>query len=101
MQSVGATLSRSELSSSRSSSLRDSFRILRVPARIRGSPTTYPLLFIASLVSGQAKAKGGAYGWSRDKDLDAGRRVDKNNLNNLMAGKKALEDKFAGSVMKF
>ena len=49
----------------------------------------------------KAKAKGGGYGWSRDKDLEAGRRVDKNNLNNLMAGKKALNDKFAGSVMKF
>jgi hypothetical protein len=48
----------------------------------------------------KAKAKGGKWDWSR-KELDAGRRVDKNNLKNLMNGKEGLRDKFQGSVMKF
>jgi len=48
----------------------------------------------------EEKANEKGYGWSR-KDLDAGRRVDKNNLKNLMGGKEALKDKFAGEMMKF
>jgi len=48
----------------------------------------------------KAKAKGEKWGWSR-KDLDSGRRVDKNNLKNLMNGKEGLRDKFQGSITKF
>jgi hypothetical protein len=43
--------------------------------------------------------KGGKAGWkwSRDKDLDDGRRVDKNNLNMIMGGAASnLKDKFQG-----
>jgi hypothetical protein len=45
----------------------------------------------------EAKAKGGARGWNRDKDLDAGRKVDKNNLKNLMNGAAGLKDKFSAT----
>jgi len=43
------------------------------------------------------KAAGGKYGWSRDKDLDSDRKVDKNNLKSLMNGAAGLNDKFAST----
>ena len=51
-----------------------------------------------SVENAEAKKGGKAeWKWSRDKDLDAGRRVDKNNLNMIMGGAASnLKDKFQG-----
>jgi len=44
-----------------------------------------------------AKQNKGAYGWNRDKDLDAGRRVDKDALKVILGGGgNELKDKFQG-----
>jgi Protein of unknown function (DUF3752) len=44
-----------------------------------------------------AAAQGGGFGWNRDKDLDAGRRVDKDALNMILGGAGSeLKDKFQG-----
>ena len=43
----------------------------------------------------------GDWSWSRDKDLDAGRRVDKNHLHMVMGGATTdLKNKFQGSYSK-
>ena len=48
-----------------------------------------------------AKGKGGDWSWSREKDLDAGRRVDKGHLRMVMGGaSQDLKSKFQGSYSK-
>jgi hypothetical protein len=48
-----------------------------------------------------AKAEEGGFKWSRDKDLDDGRRVDKEALKLLMGGASGvLKDKFQGGFTK-
>ena len=45
--------------------------------------------------------KGNDWSWSRDKDLDEGRRVDKNHLRMVMGGASTeLKSKFQGSYSK-
>ena len=45
--------------------------------------------------------KAGEFNWTRDDDLDAGRRVDKNALHMILGGASdALKDKFQGSFSK-
>ena len=45
--------------------------------------------------------EGGDWAWSREKDLDDGRRVDKNHLNMVMGGASSnLKSKFQGSYSK-
>ena len=47
----------------------------------------------------KAGGKGNNFKWSRDKDLDSGRRVDKNHLQMLMGGAgSGLQDKFQGGL---
>jgi hypothetical protein len=44
-----------------------------------------------------AASQGGGFGWNRDKDLDAGRRVDKDALKMILGGAGSeLKDKFQG-----
>ena len=46
----------------------------------------------------QQKDKKQDFKWSRDKNLDDGRRVDKNNLHNLLGGAQTeLKSKFQGA----
>ena len=41
------------------------------------------------------------FNWNRDRDLDAGRRVDKDHLHMVLGGaKEGLKDKFQGSISR-
>jgi hypothetical protein len=49
----------------------------------------------------KAEKGGGKYDWNRERDLDSGRKVDKNLLGMVLGGaKKELGEKFHGSMSK-